>query len=98
VRVYRFFGFFPTLGWPARWCGIFAREEEAAMAKMRTVQVARAGGALELIEREMPESARAEVRVRVERIPGHEIAGVNVIAICGFGPLTRTVKIEWLRS
>ena len=33
---------------------------EAAMAKMRAVQVARAGGPLELVEREMPEPARAE--------------------------------------
>jgi D-arabinose 1-dehydrogenase-like Zn-dependent alcohol dehydrogenase len=36
------------------------------MAKMRAVQVARAGGPLELVEREMPEPARGEVRVRVE--------------------------------
>ena len=36
------------------------------MAKMRAVQVARAGGALELVERDMPEPARGEVRVRVE--------------------------------
>jgi len=36
------------------------------MAKMRAVQVARAGGRLELVEREMPEPARGEVRVRVE--------------------------------
>jgi D-arabinose 1-dehydrogenase-like Zn-dependent alcohol dehydrogenase len=36
------------------------------MAKMRAVQVARAGGPLELIERDMPEPARGEVRVRVE--------------------------------
>ena len=36
------------------------------MAKMRAVQVARAGGPLELVEREMPEPARGEVRVLVE--------------------------------
>src|SRR6266851_4174411 len=36
------------------------------MARMRAVQVARAGGRLELIERDMPEPARGEVRVRVE--------------------------------
>jgi len=30
------------------------------MAKMRAVRVARAGGPLELVEREMPEPARAE--------------------------------------
>jgi D-arabinose 1-dehydrogenase-like Zn-dependent alcohol dehydrogenase len=36
------------------------------MAKMRAVQVARAGGPLELVEREMPEPSRGEVRVRVE--------------------------------
>ncbi len=36
------------------------------MAKMQAVQVARAGGPLELVEREMPEPARCEVRVRVE--------------------------------
>ena len=36
------------------------------MAKMRAVQVARAGGPLELIEKEMPEPARGEVRVHVE--------------------------------
>ena len=35
---------------------------EAAMAKMRAVQVARAGGPLELVEREMPEPERAEFR------------------------------------
>jgi len=32
------------------------------MAKMRAVQVARAGGPLELVEREMSEPARGEVR------------------------------------
>jgi hypothetical protein len=36
------------------------------MAKMRAVQVARAGGPLELVEREVPEPARGEVRVRIE--------------------------------
>jgi hypothetical protein len=36
------------------------------MAKMRAVQVARAGGPLELVERDVPEPARGEVRVRVE--------------------------------
>src|SRR5262249_55151666 len=33
---------------------------------MRAVQVAQGGGALELVEREMPEPAQGEVRVRVE--------------------------------
>ena len=37
-----------------------------AMGKMRAVQVAQGGGALELVEREMPEPAQGEVRVRVE--------------------------------
>ena len=36
------------------------------MAKMRAVQVARAGGPLELVERDVPEPARGEVRVRIE--------------------------------
>ena len=36
------------------------------MAKMRAVQVARAGGSLEIVEREVPEPARGEVRVRIE--------------------------------
>jgi D-arabinose 1-dehydrogenase-like Zn-dependent alcohol dehydrogenase len=36
------------------------------MAKMRAAQVAWAGGPLELLEREMPEPARGELRVRVE--------------------------------
>ena len=36
------------------------------MAKMRAVQVARGGGPLELIERDVPEPARGEVRVRIE--------------------------------
>lgn len=36
------------------------------MAKMQAVQVARAGGSLELVERDVPEPARGEVRVRVE--------------------------------
>ena len=36
------------------------------MAQMRAVQVARAGGPLELVEREMPEPAQGEVRVRIE--------------------------------
>jgi D-arabinose 1-dehydrogenase-like Zn-dependent alcohol dehydrogenase len=36
------------------------------MAKMRAVQVARARGALELVERNVPEPKRGEVRVRVE--------------------------------
>jgi D-arabinose 1-dehydrogenase-like Zn-dependent alcohol dehydrogenase len=38
---------------------------EVAMAKMRAVQVARAGGPLELLERDMPEPGQGEVRVRV---------------------------------
>jgi D-arabinose 1-dehydrogenase-like Zn-dependent alcohol dehydrogenase len=36
------------------------------MAKMRAVQVTRAGGPLELVERDVPEPARGEVRVRIE--------------------------------
>jgi Zn-dependent alcohol dehydrogenase len=36
------------------------------MAKMRAAQVARAGGTLELVEREVAEPRRGEVRVRVE--------------------------------
>jgi D-arabinose 1-dehydrogenase-like Zn-dependent alcohol dehydrogenase len=36
------------------------------MAKMRAAQVVRGGGSLELVEREMPEPARGEVRVHVE--------------------------------
>ncbi len=36
------------------------------MAKMRAVQVARGGGPLELVERDVPEPARGEVRVRIE--------------------------------
>ena len=36
------------------------------MGKMWAVQVAQGGGALELVEREMPEPAQGEVRVRVE--------------------------------
>jgi D-arabinose 1-dehydrogenase-like Zn-dependent alcohol dehydrogenase len=36
------------------------------MAKMRAVQVARAGGPLELVERDMPEPNEGEVRVRIE--------------------------------
>ncbi len=36
------------------------------MAKMRAMQIARAGGPLEPVERDMPEPARGEVRVRVE--------------------------------
>src|SRR5215468_1760083 len=36
------------------------------MAKMRAVQVARAGGSLELVERDVPEPAQGEVRVRIE--------------------------------
>ena len=36
------------------------------MAKMQAVQVARGGGSLELVERDMPEPARGEVRVRIE--------------------------------
>jgi D-arabinose 1-dehydrogenase-like Zn-dependent alcohol dehydrogenase len=41
-------------------------DQENAMAKMQAVQVARAGGSLELVERDVPEPARGEVRVRVE--------------------------------
>src|SRR6516165_6096456 len=37
-----------------------------AMGKMRAVQVVQGGGALELVEREMPEPTQGEVRVRVE--------------------------------
>ena len=36
------------------------------MAKMRAVQVTRAGGPLELVERDLPEPARGEVRIRIE--------------------------------
>ena len=36
------------------------------MPKMRAVQVGRAGGELELVERDVPEPARGEVRVRIE--------------------------------
>jgi D-arabinose 1-dehydrogenase-like Zn-dependent alcohol dehydrogenase len=36
------------------------------MAKMRAVQVARGGGPLELVERDVPEPKQGEVRVRVE--------------------------------
>jgi len=36
------------------------------MAKMRAVQVTQAGGALKRVEREMPEPAQGEVRIRVE--------------------------------
>ena len=36
------------------------------MGKMRAVQVAQSGGALELVEREIPEPTQGEVRVRVE--------------------------------
>jgi D-arabinose 1-dehydrogenase-like Zn-dependent alcohol dehydrogenase len=36
------------------------------MPNMRAVQVARAGGALELVEREVPEPAPGEVRVRIQ--------------------------------
>jgi D-arabinose 1-dehydrogenase-like Zn-dependent alcohol dehydrogenase len=47
----------------ARHC---APDEEAAMTKMRAVQVAQAGGPLELVERDVPEPARGEARVRIE--------------------------------
>ena len=40
------------------------------MGKMRAVQVAQGGGALELVEREMPEPTQGEVRVRVEACGG----------------------------
>ena len=36
------------------------------MAKMRAVQAARGGGPLELVERDVPEPGRGEVRVRIE--------------------------------
>ena len=36
------------------------------MTKMRAVQVGRAGGPLELVEREVPEPEQGEVRVRIE--------------------------------
>ena len=36
------------------------------MAKMRALPVKRAGGSLELVERDVPEPAPGEVRVRVE--------------------------------
>jgi len=56
---------FSICGWRAPWRGICALGWEAAMAKMRAVQVARAGGPLELVERDLPEPMRDEVRVRV---------------------------------
>ena len=36
------------------------------MPKMQALQVARAGGPLELVERDIPEPGRGEVRVRIE--------------------------------
>lgn len=36
------------------------------MAKMRAVQVSRAGGPLEMVERDVPEPGRGEVRIRVQ--------------------------------
>ena len=36
------------------------------MAKMRAVQISKAGGALELVEREIPEPAQNQVRIKVE--------------------------------
>ena len=36
------------------------------MAKMRAVQVSRAGGPLEVVERDVPEPGRGEVRIRVQ--------------------------------
>jgi D-arabinose 1-dehydrogenase-like Zn-dependent alcohol dehydrogenase len=41
-------------------------KKEAAIAKMQAVQVARAGGPLELLERDVPEPTHGEVRVRIE--------------------------------
>jgi D-arabinose 1-dehydrogenase-like Zn-dependent alcohol dehydrogenase len=41
-------------------------EKEKTMAKMQAVQVASAGGPLELVEREIPEPAAGQVRVKVE--------------------------------
>src|SRR5580692_12704931 len=43
-----------------------APDEEAAMAKMQAVQIARVGGPLELVERELPEPEQGEVRIRIE--------------------------------
>ncbi len=51
------------------------------MAKMQAVQVARAG-ALELVERDLPEPARGEVRVRVE-----------ACGVCHSDSLT--VEVQW---
>src|SRR5215471_13744048 len=53
-----------------------------AMGKMRAVQVAQAGGALELVEHEMPVSTQGEVRVRVE-----------ACGVCQSGSLT--VEGQW---
>jgi hypothetical protein len=53
------------------------------MAKMRAVQVARAGGPLELVEREMPEPARAEFHHPVPArgwVPGRVRFGASVRA------------------
>ena len=36
------------------------------MAKMRAVQVSRAGGPLELVERDIPQPGPGEVRLRVK--------------------------------
>jgi D-arabinose 1-dehydrogenase-like Zn-dependent alcohol dehydrogenase len=36
------------------------------MAKMRALQVARAGGPLELVERDVPEPGQGEARIRIE--------------------------------
>jgi propanol-preferring alcohol dehydrogenase len=40
--------------------------EEDAMAKMRSVQVSRVGGPLELVERDIPDPKSGEVRVKVQ--------------------------------
>ncbi len=55
------------MGWSTRpHVLVFATDEEAVVAKMQAVQVGRAGGSLELVEREVPEPARGEVRLRIE--------------------------------
>ena len=40
--------------------------QEKTMAKMRAVQVSKAGGNFELVERPIPEPGRNQVRIKVE--------------------------------
>jgi hypothetical protein len=51
--------------------GSWIRDWEAAMPKIRAVQVGKKGGPFELVERELPQRGRATLSAEGSCVPGH---------------------------